>query len=210
MSMKAFKLLLVLTMAGTGFNSVAQGIENPEEIRSLFSKENEIKGFGGVDMHVTDLYKERTLMLGAYGGAIINKHVMFGLAGYGIATENQFRGASGDMLNMEGGYGGLYLGGIIFPNEVVHLAVPVLFGAGALHIVDKQYFPTALDKEYVLESTALFVVKPSVQLEVNITQFLRIGVGASYRYIRGSDLRNISDDELTEWGGTFSVRVGRF
>ncbi len=192
------------------FEASAQVIENPEEIKALFSKENEIKGFGGVDFNVTDLYKERSLLLGAYGGAIINRHVMFGLAGYGIATENQFQGASNAMLNIEGGYGGLYLGGIIFPNEVVHLTIPVLFGAGTFHIVDKQYFPGAFDKEYVLESTAFFVVQPSAQLEVNITQFLRLGVGATYRLIRGSDLRNISDDELTNWGGVCSIRLGRF
>lgn len=208
--MRAIAIVFLLTISFSCFDSTAQGIENPEEIKSLFSKENEIKGFGGLDINVTDIYKERSLLLGAYGGAIINRHVMFGLAGYGISTENQFRGTAGNMLNIEGGYGGLYLGGILFPNEVVHLTVPVLFGAGALHIVDKQYFPTSFDKEYVLESTAFFVVKHSVQVEVNITQFMRIGVGATYRLVRGSDLRNISDDELTSWGGTFSIRVGRF
>lgn len=208
--MRAVRLILKLMLFSIAGVCAAQGIDDPEEIKSLFSKGNEIKGFGGVDMNVTDLYQERTMLLGAYGGAIINKHVIFGLAGYGVATENQFRSAGGSMLNMEGGYGGLYIGGILFPNEVVHLNVPVLFGAGALHIVDKQYFPTSFDKEYVLESTALFVVKPTVQLEVNITHFLRIGIGGTYRLIRGSDLRNITDDELSEWGGTFSVRLGRF
>jgi len=208
--MRAVKIVFILSITCGWLSSAAQGIENPEEIKSLFSKENEIKGFGGVDINITDVYQERSLLLGAYGGAIINKHVMFGLAGYGISTENQFRGEAGTMLNIEGGYGGLYLGGILFPNEVVHLTIPVLFGAGAFHIVDKQYFPTSFDKEYVLESTAFFVVKPSAQLEVNITQFLRVGVGATYRLIKGSDLRNISDDDLTSWGGTFSIRLGRF
>lgn len=198
---------LLLTVAFKGYS---QGIEDPEEIKSLFSKENEIKGFGGIDINVTDIYNERTLMLGGYGGAIINKHVMFGLAGYGISTENQFRSLEGNMLNIEGGYGGLYLGAILFPNEVVHVTLPVLFGAGAFHVVDKQYFPMTFDTEYVLESTALFVVQPNMQLEVNITRFMRVGVGATYRLIRGSDLRNITDDELSNWGGTFSVKVGRF
>ncbi len=185
-------------------------VENPEQVKSLFSKENDIKGFGGIDLNVTDVYKERSLMLGGYGGAIINKHVMFGLAGYGMTTQNQFADETGRNLNIEGGYGGLYLGAIIAPNEVVHVSLPVVFGAGALHIIDKSYFPFAADKEYVLESTAFFVVKPTLQLEVNITSFLRVGVGASYRLVKGSDLLNISDEELTSWGGTFSVRMGRF
>ena len=176
--MKAVKIVFILSITCGWLSSAAQGIENPEEIKSLFSKENEIKGFGGVDINITDVY--------------------------------QFRSETGTMFNIEGGYGGLYLGGILFPNEVVHLTIPVLFGAGAFHIVDKQYFPTSFDKEYVLESTAFFVVKPSAQLEVNITQFLRVGVGATYRLIKGSDLRNISDDDLTSWGGTFSIRLGRF
>lgn len=203
----AFGLMLVFSTAAMG-----QGISNPEQIKSLFSKENEIKGFGGFDLTVTDLYKERSLLLGGYGGAIINKHVMFGLAGYGLATENQFshERASATYFNLEGGYGGLYLGAIIAPNEVVHLTVPVIFGAGAIHIIDKNYFPFSYDKEYVLESTAFFVVKPGLQVEVNITSFLRVGLGASYRLVKGSDLLEISDEQLTDWGATFSVRMGRF
>jgi len=208
--MNATRIVFLISALSATLNGYSQGLDDPEEIKSLFSKENEIKGFGGIDINVTDIYSERTLMLGGYGGAIINKHVMFGLAGYGISTENQFRGQEGNMLNIEGGYGGLYLGAILFPNEVVHVTLPVLFGAGAFHVVDKQYFPMSFDKEYVLESTALFVVQPNMQLEVNITRFMRVGVGATYRLIRGSDLRNISDDELSNWGGTFSVKVGRF
>lgn len=208
--MNKLSILVTVTLFFLAAAAQGQGKEDPEQIKSLFSKENEIKGFGGVDLNVTDIYKERSLMLGGYGGAIINKHVMFGLAGYGMATQNQFADEEGRNLNIEGGYGGLYLGAIIAPNEVVHLSMPVVFGAGALHIIDKSYFPFAYDKEYVLESTAFFVVKPSLQLEVNITTFLRIAVGASYRLVKGSDLLNISDDELTSLGGNFSVRMGRF
>ena len=58
-----------------------------EEVKSLLGRGNELNGFGGADLKITDLVGEKGLIAGGYGGALVNRRYMIGVAGYGITTE---------------------------------------------------------------------------------------------------------------------------
>lgn len=185
-----------------------------KEIKALLSKENDLNGFGGTDLKVTDIFKERALIVGAYGGVLINRNYMLGIAGYGIATNPEFDGFLPDgtekKLNIHGGYGGLLVGATILAREVVHLSIPIVLGAGSVQITDEDFFQNSTDTDFTIESSTFFVVEPAAELEFNITKTLRLAAGASYRYIRATELDNLTDDNLTDWTGMLSLRFGRF
>lgn len=185
-----------------------------EEVKSLLGKGNELNGFGGVDIKFSEMVSERALLTGAYGGLLVNRRYLLGLAGYGITTEIEFEGMFNEEprdLNIYGGYGGILIGGMLFSKEVIHVTFPVLFGAGSLQVVDTDFFPNSPnDAEFTIEDSAFIVIEPAAQLEFNVTERFRVAGGMSYRFVTGSDLENLSDSKLSGSSITLSLRFGRF
>lgn len=187
-----------------------------EEIKSLLSKGNDLNGFGGSDLKISDFKGERGLLVGAYGGLIINRRYMFGVAGYGIVTKIELDGVVPNQpgtktLNLHGGYGGVLVGASIAPKEVIHVNIPILLGAGAFEVVDKNFFPNSVtDSEFTIENSVFFVIEPGIEVEFNISQSFRLGFGATYRYITGTELINLKDEDVTGGVAMISFRFGRF
>lgn len=188
---------------------------DPREIKALLSKDNDLNGFMGMDVKVSDIKSTRTLLMGGYGGVLVNRNYMLGVGAYGLVTSPEFSGAlpgsaTAKDLNLYGGYAGLMIGGTIFTKELMHLSLPVLFGAGNLQVSDHNYFTSSGDNEFTVEQSAFFVIEPAAQLEFNLTRTFRLAVGASYRWVEGMNLLNVSNDDLIGWSGMLSLRIGRF
>lgn len=184
---------------------------NRDQIKSIFSKDTRISGFGAFDIKLTEIKGETTLLTGGHGGVLLNKNIIIGGGGYGIATDNSFTGVNpATTLNVYGGYGGLLIGGIIKPREIVHITIPVLIGAGGVEITDRNFFLGFADNEQTIESSAFFVVEPGIQIELNVTRFFRIGLGGSYRFVEGIDLVNFRDGDMIGYNGEISFSFGGF
>jgi len=215
--MKNLTAALLLLCAFSCYSQRYEDVNDPNEIKSILSKDNEIQGFGGIDGKLGDIRGDRTLFLGAYGGVIVNRSFLFGVAAYGLASQPGFEGfvPSANQfkeLKRYGGYGGLLIGATVFGREVVHLSMPVLLGAGNLEISDDSFFGPQVgsSNDFTIERSAFFIVEPGLQLEFNITSYLRLAAGANYRWVTGLELENATDNDLSGWGGVLSVRVGRF
>lgn len=193
--------------------------EPPEkkEVKSLLSENNEITGFGALDLKVGNLRGKEALIVGAYGGVIVNRTIMLGVAAYGISSSVTFDGtipgsSTGDELNLYGGYAGLLLGTMLASKEVVHISIPVVIGVGNLEVSDDNFFSSSQGKDakYTLESSNFFVVEPGIQLELNVSQTFRLGLGASYRIVTGTDLVNVQDSDIAGFAGMLSFKFGVF
>ena len=203
-----------------GFALYAQGqtyqdVNDPTEIKSLLSKSNDIQGFGGFDVKITDILDERSVLIGGYGGVLINRSYLLGVGAYGLVARPSFDGlvpGSSDTtrLRLYGGYGGLLVGGTLFAKEIIHVSLPVFLGVGNLEVSDDDFFQGIGDTSFTVENSVFFVLEPGLQLEFNITQYLRIAGGASYRWVQGLELLNVEDSQLTGVTGILSVRIGRF
>lgn len=216
------RILIILSLIVLGLSSLhAQkyiDTYDPEDdkIKSLLGKENDLNGFGAMDLKVGDFIDERALLMGAYGGFIINRKYLFGLAGYGFLTNVEFDGnVPGETeiktLNLHGGYGGVLIGLTIAPRELIHISIPILLGAGAVEISDRDFFVNnPADSEFTVENSAFFVIEPGLELEFNITRYFRVGAGATYRHIAGTELVNVADEDLRGFSGMMSFRFGRF
>lgn len=218
------KLLFILTSALLTLCYTAHAQKyvdsnNPDEVKSLLSKNNDVTGFGGIDVKVGDFNQERALLTGAYGGVIINRHYFLGVAGYGLVTENKFIGEVSAFdgitetkeLSIYGGYGGLMIGGIIAPKKAVHINIPVILAAGTLYVSDDNFLTTPQNSDVTVEQTTFFVVEPGMTIEANITPSFRIGLGATYRLARGINLnQQLTDDDFSQFSGLLSLRFGRF
>ena len=151
------------------------------------------------------------LLVGVTGGVTVNKYLIFGLGGYGLATKTTIQGTNPDKpLRLYGGYGGAVLGFNLFPRQVVHLSFPILIGAGTFYLEDETFFNNSFDPEYTIEKSSFFVAEPTALLEINVTSFFRFGAGVGYRYIDGLDMENLTSDDLSDWSGTLVFKFGRF
>ncbi len=193
-----------------------EDVNDPKEVKSLLSKNNQIEGFGGIDLKIADIISERTLLVGGSGGVIINRSYFLGIAAYGLATQPSMNGIvpgpdTEKRLTLYGGYGGVVVGGTILGREVIHLSLPVTFGAGNLDVSDDDFFDQGLgDSQFTVENSTFFVIEPAAQLEFNITSYLRVATGVSYRWVTGLELVNVTNDDLIGLTGVLSVRIGRF
>ncbi len=210
---------LVITLLILCCFSQAVLAQNEHEIpvkqtKTLLGNGTKVRGFGSLDMRMTEFKDDLGLVIGAHGGIILNNHFVIGLGGYGLTSNFVIEDSENfDELYMYGGYGGLILGGIFSPKEVVHVYTQVLIGAGGMEVTDRNYLNN-FNRHYGFgtfgETTAFFVVEPGLEVEVNITRFFKIGIGASYRLVRESDLSTVSNDDLSGFSGGLSLKFGKF
>jgi len=210
--MKSIKLILLLMLA-CSLSVVAQDDDEDykyKPTKTIVGNSNRVSGFGSIELRTTKIKDELALLPGFTGGVILNNSFIMGIGGYGIATEIGFDGFDPPTRQyLYGGYGGLVLGGILAPKEIIHIYVPVLIGAGGAYISENGFDDLDNDNEFD-ESSAFFVVEPGIEIELNVTRFFRIGIGGSYRYILESDLVNASDSELSNYSGNISFKFGGF
>ncbi|NQZ75582.1 MAG: hypothetical protein HRT61_05640 [Ekhidna sp.] len=211
-------LLFVFVMTPALFGQRYIDTNNPqdEEIKSLLSKQNDLNAFGALDLKISDFKDERGLLVGAYGGFIINRRYLFGVAAYGLVTNMEFDGivpgqVDTKQLNLNGGYGGILIGGTIAHKELVHISIPIVLGAGSLEVVDRDFFiNNPADSEFTVENSVYFVAEPGIELEFNITKYFRLGAGATYRHVSGLELDNVEDEDISGTTAMLSFRFGRF
>jgi hypothetical protein len=216
--MKKYLYITFISLSTLCFSQKYVDTNDPknDEVKSLLSKENDLNAFGAVDLKVGSFVDVRGLLVGAYGGFIINRRYLLGVAGYGLVTNLEFQGMVPNdpelrTLNLHGGYGGVLIGATIAHKELIHISIPIVMGAGSFEVTDKNFFSSNLaDSEFTIENSIFFVLEPGIQLEFNITKYFRIGAGVTYRHISGTELMNVKDKDVSGTSGILSFRFGRF
>lgn len=196
--MKQSMLIVILMIAST--LSFAQE-------QTLVSGHVDHGGFGGPAFTLTQIAGETGILTGGHGGWIIDHVVFLGGGGYGLINEIPYgQSESGEEQFLSFDYGGLELGFILGSDRLVHLTAHTLLGAGTVgyryHDLDFEDTNSASDLIYVLE--------PTVNVELNVMKFFRIGAGASYRYVLGVDSGGLTNDDLGGLSAMLMLKFGKF
>jgi hypothetical protein len=212
---RIFALLLSLCTIGLVLGQESED----DEIKTLLKKGTKFGGFMGVTVKLADINHYNTVLVGGNMGALFNDNFMLGAGGYGISSTNSFDGKIDEFVSttqplyLYGGYGGLILGYKLFPNEIVHVSIPVLIGGGGFEISDIEgNNVNDISINNTVEQTTALVIEPSIEAEVNVTKFFRIAIGGGYRLVQGTNFKinDISDNDLTSWSAHFSLKFGKF
>ena len=159
------------------------------------------------------------MLAGVRGGWIIDHRFTLGVAGHGLVTQvtnpdyewnipgYPFWAPSEAQLFL--GYGGLLLEPILAYRSPVHIALPVIIGAGGCGYFGSGSYSSD-DYIDISESQGFFVLEPGVEMELNVIRLVRLGLGASYRYTSDLDLQATSPTALQGWNGVFTIKVGSF
>jgi hypothetical protein len=185
------------------------------EIQTLMGKNNQVGGYGAISVQYTELQDRDAFVFGAKGGIVMGHMMTIGLGGSGFFNDVKYDDATGQDISLAGGYGGFFFEPIIMPKFPVHIAFPILIGAGGLSVVSVNDDEDWNDNYKSEASDAFMVIEPGVEVEMNITRFFRFCVGAYYRYTSDVDIQDplygsISKDILRGFSGGVTFKFGRF
>lgn len=92
----------------------------------------------------------------------------------------------------------------IFPKKVVSLNPGLAVGMGMIskHALDAATF----DADDQLDDSNMFMLRPSLSVNVNVVKFLTVKLGGGYRYLVGSNTQGIQDNQISSPYGFVALR----
>ncbi|GJQ63314.1 MAG: hypothetical protein SCALA702_23670 [Melioribacteraceae bacterium] len=167
-------------------------------------------GYGALAVKFSQINEKFGVLVGGYGGWLINHSLMVGAGGYGLANripaDDEVQLQSPDkILDIQFGYGGFMLEYIFDPNRLIHYNVKMLIGAGGAGYSLRDDFNATDTKQ-----TAVFVMEIDANIEMNVTEYMRICLGAAYRHVGGNDLEGLADSDLAGPSGVVTFKFGSF
>ncbi|MDD4143699.1 MAG: hypothetical protein PHN68_03590 [Prolixibacteraceae bacterium] len=208
------KTKLFLLFIFTSVFAFAQEDKKESEIRTL-------AGPKGVGFYVagaagySQIESNDALIIGSRAGLIFNHSIAVGLAGYGFF--NNLGGyhwpvGTEAWYSLSGGYGGIFIEPIIAGSKPVHVSFPVLFGMGGAGLVRVTGNSTWEDPFNISlpENDIFFIVEPAMDVELNLTNFLRTALSLSYRFTSNVELTGKAPDVLKGWHLGLIFKLGKF
>lgn len=191
--------------------------------RTLFGAGHKLAngGWGAPTASYTRIMDHDAMLVGIRGGWLIDHRVTLGIAGHGLVTDMTNPTYDAHLIDegrpphhsskFRAGYGGLLIEPIIAYKSPVHVALPLIIGAGGCGYESYTELPHDFDPlTWHDDVQAFFVIEPGVDLEVNLVRMVRLGLGASYRYTSDIDLPGTPADAMRGFNTTFAIKVGAF
>jgi len=205
---KIFILTLFIAISYSSFS------QEDDEIKTIFTgKVTHVSGFGGPMMNFSTFDGNFAFFMGGGGGVLINHKFYFGGAGYGMTTpvkipDNKINDLG--LLNtgnykLNFGYGGLMGGYIIGFKSPLHLNCSLIGGWGGISITEDNVF-----NDLYLPSDEVFVFVPCLELEMNLTKFFRIGIGANYRFVTDVNIASCRSYNFSSPSAMLNFKFGAF
>ncbi|HEU4555710.1 MAG TPA: hypothetical protein VFS25_22885 [Chitinophaga sp.] len=211
------KIVLALLVLITAQQAWAQHAH----IESIFGNKSEEKkkitvgGYGTAIGKLTPVNGKLGVLTGLQGGVLLNHKLMLGAGGYGLtnsikAPKLNVPDEQNQYIQMW--YTGLMAEYIFNSDKLIHWSAGALLGGGGVGRDERHHGWHDDDDDHHgwYGSSGFFVAEPFVGVEVNITSYLRLNVGGSYRFIHGSNTPGLTDSDLS--GGAFHVgiKAGKF
>ena len=186
---------------------------NPGEVQTLFDPHSGTGGYGAFTIGYTQINGRDAILMGGRGEWIIGHGFGLGLGGYGFVNDPIYNTVDQLNYSLAGGYGGLIVEPIIMGWFPVHIALPVLIGAGG--VASTSYStdwndPYEYWDGYLEDATVFFVAEGRVELEFNLVKFFRLAMFGGYRYATDIIMPNAASDALRGWTAGMTFKFGSF
>lgn len=171
------KLTLIFTLVFTGISS----IQAQNEPKTLM---NHVKSWGVVaspQLQYANFFGGQTLFASAKAGFILNNRWILGVHGgsslIDVPSPNALVGPNAQLDFKQGG---IYLEYRLAPSKLVHLTFPINFGVLHTEKDNDGYGPWGPYDNDIDYTNVYF--EPGVNAEINVSRFIALHVGASYRW----------------------------
>lgn len=196
------KLLTCCAMMLIAFTTTrAQDIQT---LAGRTSKTKSLAAYGHGFGTISTVNGEFAVFTGAYGGVFLNKKWLLGAGAKSLA--NNIRLQTPDRPVLGFWYTGAVVEYVHNTDKLFHWSAGALVGGGG--VSEREKYDKGRDRVYA--SSAVVVTEPFVQLEMNVTHYLRVVAGGSYRRVFGAGGVNITNDKLSAPGFSLGVKAGIF
>jgi hypothetical protein len=222
---KALLLLILSVLLSVSFGQDYTQVKDKgsdDEIRTLFKKPSKDVDLGwtlGLNSAYTQFDKKSVWLAGMTAGAIISHNWTIGLQVNAVVNSYYLRYDSiidNTNTNLVGGYGGFMVAYTLFPKSPVHVSVPLQIGGGYLGYMSgygnwrENGNGNWSNNGEILDYDVFFFVEPGLQLEMNLTKFMRLALGASYRYSPDFSLDQQGSGFVNQFNATIGLKFGKF
>jgi hypothetical protein len=156
-----------------------------KEIKTLLGRNRSGGGYLAFNTGYSVIDNNHAVLFGGRFGWLASHSIGIGMGATGFINEFHYEPTLDREVFLAGGYGGIYIEPILLPRLPVHLSFPILFGAGGISYVSKE---SDLNNNLIEDSEAFLIVEPAAEIELNLTKFFRLAVGASYRFPTSFDV----------------------
>jgi hypothetical protein len=231
------KIMIIMICWASTLAVYAQDTQSPgastgtKEIKTIFGNgAGKCKIPVGYFIELNEAYShfghKSVFLPGISMGVILNHHWTIGMTGNFIPNsqgfhsqgsqnhheDNDSTGTRKHGNNLQGGYGGVLLEYILFPQSRIHVSFPLTIGGGYIYHSHLAHLSDSTDSQnkWYHHGDHFFVIEPGVKLEINVVKHLRVDLGISYRYSPERDHRVTSPDMLNQLTGKLTFRFGKF
>jgi hypothetical protein len=169
-------------------------------------------GFGGPVAKFTSISSQGAIMLGARGGWIFDHSFVIGGGIYTLVSEVD---APDNILPTQGpldidfSYFGLEAEYVFQPSSLFHYSFYLFIGAGAIRFL-KDAGSFSKNNTQVEETDWAFVLEPTANAELNVTDWCRVMAGVSYRIATGVTQVGLKNGDFTGLAASLTVKFGSF
>ena len=202
-----FTILIILCIK----LSFAQGGGN-----YIFNTKSDVKQsyFLGPELKISRMIEGYQLYTGFKGAVLFNDKIALGLSAGGFVTETVFESYEDPgeiaLLNTVMGYGGFYFDYIIQTRSPLQVSFPMVAGAAGVMLFRPEVTAGVNPNDKLIEGGVFIIYEPGINLEVNITNFLRMGLGIGYRFAFGGDMDRVSPSDLSDLTFNWNIKFGSF
>jgi len=173
--------------------------------------------FIGVSVKSGETNNQQDMWLGGEVAGTFDHNLSIGLAGYGLVStvKGNNMAFNNRTLHYQSGYGGLFVEPAAFSNRVLNVSFPTVLGAGGIAetivggVID-ELDNFDLDENDFYHSDIFWVVEPGVALNLNISGWMKLGAGVSYRQTFDLNLPNTSSEVMNGINGNVFLKLGWF
>jgi len=185
----------------------------PGEFQTIFNSNRGSGGYGAITIGYSQIDHRDAIIMGGRGEWVIGHGFGLGIGGYGFLNDPVYDAAQDLNFSLAGGYGGLVMEPIIMGWFPVHVAFPILIGAGGVASTSYSadwYDPYEYWDGLVEGATSFFVAEAGAELELNLVRFFRIAFFGTYRYTTDIHMENTPVDALRGWNYGITFKFGSF
>ncbi len=184
------------------------------------SKPFTIGGYGEPFVGITQLNNDWGITAGIKGGMVFNRSFGFGPVAKINVGLWEFQGNNlnfNDSANLElyMASAGIFIEYIFKMENKIHFSIPVNIMVGGVSIQedvgfqDPTFYDDKIEKNDV-ESGGVFIVEPELNVDFNIAKFFIPSLKIGYRAVFGSQLVNVTNQNLSGAYLAAGLRFGKF
>ncbi len=167
-------MIVVLVLLSFGVSAQEQ-----DSIKSLFKSDVKVTELWAPEVKINSIQGDIGTLVGFYGGALINRSFLIGISG----------GVNLGHPRVNYGYFGGILQYIHKPANIVHCSGQLLLAYGSTKDYEHPK-EGLLDNFWNISGASFFVMEPGLNLEVNLSKWITVAAGMSYRVVSKLDEHN--------------------